>query len=154
MNQIKNSGHKYFKIFFVIFIAFFILIFGSAIFFGTPIGQIPLGIVTLNKIYSQGTRSGQIVKFTEKGVVWKTLEGTLALTQSGAYIGEWNFSVDPKGPDRQKNVDLIYRAMDSGNIVKIDYVQIYGKLPWRGDTSYFVKNIEILGKGTLINLPE
>ena len=100
-----------------------------------------LGLFAYPGTYSQGVRVGQMLKMSEKGVIWKTWEGTLGVTQSGAYIQKWNFSVDQRDPQRDALVAALQRAQESGAIIDISYRQHYGIRRWHGNTSYSVTSV-------------
>ena len=93
-------------------------------------------LVICNFTYSNGTRSGYLVKITKKGYIFKTYEGTLGITglaqtKQGFMSTNWDFSV------RNKKV---YHALDSlqGVPVKLYYKEKLKAMPWQGDTPYFV----------------
>ena len=96
--------------------------------------------------YSDGERAGVPVKFSRKGVIFKTYEGELnvgGLTNSseGAIPTTWSFSV------RRSNEGVhtgLSRAMQDSKRVKLHYHEKYVQLFWRGDTKYFVHRVEIL----------
>jgi uncharacterized protein YxeA len=81
--------------------------------------------------YSEGTRSGELIKFSHKGVIFKTWEGELSQGISGAQI--FAFSVLDK--DKKVISDL---KETEGRYVKITYIERYKTFPWWGDTHYFI----------------
>ncbi len=85
--------------------------------------------------YSEGTRSGELIKFSHKGVIVKTWEGEISQGISGAQI--FQFSVlggkDEVIKQLQKN---------EGNYVKLSYVERYTTFFFWGDTSYFITEVE------------
>ncbi|BAO77596.1 hypothetical protein [Winogradskyella sp. PG-2] len=91
--------------------------------------------------YSEGTRSGNLIKVSKKGVVFKTIEGELNL--GGVSIAEglegniWSFTVLD---DELTNVFKPYE----GKKVKVHYKERYKTMPWLGDTNYIVTEIEEL----------
>jgi len=96
--------------------------------------------------FSSGYRAGVPIKVSYKGVLFKTWEGELnvgGLTNSGqgAIPTTWQFSI-AKG-DEQVRVN-IEEAIERGKRVKLNYKEKYVKFPWRGDTKYFVHEVEIL----------
>jgi len=96
--------------------------------------------------YSSGIRAGVPVKFSRKGVVFKTHEGELnvgGLTNSeeGAIPTTWNFSVRKYEEEVLEDME---RAMTEQKRVKLHYNEKYVQLFWRGDTTYFVYEVEIL----------
>ncbi len=95
--------------------------------------------------YSKGYRSGVIMKLSVKGVIFKTKEGQLNIggfdqTSNQGVSNVWEFSV--KDPDVWQQLE---DAMDKSQRVKLYYSEKYVKLPWRGETKYFVNEVEELG---------
>ena len=101
-------------------------------------------LIGFNYIYGEGDRVGQIIKVSNKGLVWKTWEVGMGLTQSGAYVDYWNFSIDSQDPNQKELIKELTKAYNTGALVKIHYKQRYGTQPWRGDTEYFVQEIKFL----------
>jgi hypothetical protein len=95
--------------------------------------------------YSKGSRAGKIVKFSKKGILFKTYEGQLGLgTVSQTPAGElssglWEFSVY-RGDD--EIIEAINSAMDHGQTVKLHYEEKYFQFDWRGDTKYFITKVD------------
>ncbi|MEM7372209.1 MAG: hypothetical protein AAF587_26560 [Bacteroidota bacterium] len=95
--------------------------------------------------YSSGSRVGQIVKFSKKGVIFKTFEGNL---NAGGFAKDsdgdispnvWAFSVYR---DDDAIVRAIDDAMDQGYAVKLHYKERFYQFDWRGDTKYFIYQVE------------
>lgn len=85
--------------------------------------------------YSEGVRSGELIKFSKKGVLAKTWEGEISQGISGAQI--FSFSVE----DQHK--EAIYDLQEfQGKYVKVYYFERYGTFFWLGDTKYFVTKVE------------
>lgn len=84
--------------------------------------------------YSEGTRSGELIKFSHKGVIFKTWEGEISQGISGAQI--FSFSVESKNKEVIKKLDEL-----QGHYVKLTYFERFGILSWLGDTKYFVKDV-------------
>lgn len=80
--------------------------------------------------YSDGVRSGQLVKFSHKGVMFKTWEGEINQGLSGSQI--FAFSV----LDKDEKVIQSLKDLE-GQYVKISYKERYRTFPWWGDTKYF-----------------
>ena len=78
------------------------------------LGTISYGL--LNYPYSEGVRSGKLVKISKKGVVYPTYEGTLDLG-SGDQL-TWNFSVH----SRDVGDKLVKQ---SGKQVKLQYDELF-----------------------------
>ena len=85
--------------------------------------------------YSDGVRSGQLIKFSHKGVMFKTWEGEISQGLSGSQI--FGFSVlDSDDKVIQELKDL------EGQYVKVTYKERYKTFPWWGDTKYFVTEVQ------------
>ncbi|MBC7641820.1 MAG: 6-phosphogluconate dehydrogenase [Flavobacterium sp.] len=85
--------------------------------------------------YSDGTRSGELIKFSHKGLALKTYEGELSQGISGAQI--FAFSV----MDNETKVIADMKKLQGG-YVKVTYVERYRTFPWWGDTKYFVTAVD------------
>ncbi len=108
-----------------------------------------LGIIIFSFLYwgsySSGVRSGVVVKVSKKGFLFKTYEGQLNLETFGAIKGSsvinqsFDFSVD-------KDDDEIFSQLEqvslSAEHVNLHYTERYVKFFWRGDTKYFVTQVE------------
>jgi hypothetical protein len=98
-------------------------------------------------VYSKGERVGSLMKLSEKGVVFKTLEGQLNIEAFGAVRSQnfvsqtFEFSVENK---QQEVIASLKQAMSEGRRVNIKYIERYWDVPWRGDTKYFVREVDIL----------
>ncbi len=86
--------------------------------------------------YSEGVRSGELIKFSRKGVLFKTWEGEVSQGISGAQI--FTFSV----LDRDEDVIMALREAE-GQYVKLDYEERYTTFSWWGETNYFITKVEI-----------
>jgi len=108
------------------------------------LGLILLGIALIAALYysfiyfvpySEGVRSGELIKISYKGVVIKTWEGEISQGISGAQI--FAFSVE----DNQKDViDKLQKYQ--GRYVKVTYKERFGTFFWLGDTKYFITHVE------------
>ncbi len=93
-----------------------------------------------NMTFSEGTRTGQLIKISKKGYVFKTLEGQLNTggiqgAPDGTMGTIWNFSLKDKS---------LYQKMEEleGKKVMMRYREKFKAMPWQGDTNYFVYEIE------------
>lgn len=85
--------------------------------------------------YSEGVRSGELIKFSRKGVIAKTWEGEISQGISGAQI--FPFSV------LDKDEEVIEKLQEyQGEYVRLRYVERYATFFWLGDTRYFVEEVE------------
>ena len=84
--------------------------------------------------FSEGYRSGELIKFSNKGVLVKTWEGEISQGISGAQI--FQFSVqDSEG-------EVIEQLKDfQGKYVKVTYKERYTTFFWLGDTKYFIIDV-------------
>lgn len=85
--------------------------------------------------YSEGVRSGELIKISNKGMVYKTWEGEISQGISGAQI--FAFSI----LDKDKKVIADLKDLQ-GQYVKVTYIERYRTFSWWGDTKYFVTNVE------------
>lgn len=84
--------------------------------------------------FSEGVRSGELIKISHKGFLIKTWEGEMSQGISGAQI--FSFSVmDNEEETIQALKDL------QGKYVKIEYEERYKTFFWWGDTRYFVTKV-------------
>ncbi len=114
-----------------------IIIIGLALF----VGYI---LFVSNYHYSEGTRTGYLSKFANKGYVFKTYEGDIflggATADNNSLINnQWSFSVPS---DVNGVIDSLHKH--EGNIVKLYYYQVIKNMPWQGDTEYFVYKSEFV----------
>lgn len=95
--------------------------------------------------YEKGVMAGKVLRVTEKGVIFKTYEGKISLDSYGALKGvspiaeTFDFSVE------SDQTELIQKLSDvalSGERVNLTFVKRYMRFPWRGDTKYFVTQVE------------
>lgn len=128
INSIKTRIQKWFKKFFIL------------LSIGLVLG---IGFYALysNWTYSEGTRTGYLIKISKKGYIFKTYEGQLNLggfqtdNSTGLVGNTWNFSIE--------TVEL-YNKMQSfeGEKVTLFYKEINKAMPWQGETNYFVYDIK------------
>lgn len=86
--------------------------------------------------YSDGVRAGELVKFTHKGIIFKTWEGEISQGVSEAQI--FKFSVED---GETKVIDDLNKYQ--GRLVKLTYFERYKTLFWLGDTQYFISKVEL-----------
>ena len=85
--------------------------------------------------YSEGTRAGELIQFSHRGVVVKTWEGEISQGISGAQI--FSFSV------LDKDAEVIEKLKEyQGTFVKVSYVERYASFIIWGETKFFVTNVE------------
>lgn len=85
--------------------------------------------------YSEGVRSGELIKFSHKGVLFKTWEGEVSQGFSGSNI--FIFSV----MDSQQEVINDLKQFE-GQYVKLTYIERYRTFPWWGDSRYYVTEVK------------
>ena len=84
--------------------------------------------------YSEGVRSGELIKFSRKGFITKTWEGEISQGISGAQI--FSFSV------MSNDIEVINQLKKfQGNYVKVEYQERLGTFFFWGDTKYFVTKV-------------
>lgn len=91
--------------------------------------------------YSEGTRSGYLIKLSKKGVVFKTYEAQLNL--GGVQIADglegnmWDFSIIDEN-------QIPYFEDLEGKKVKVFYKERYKSMPWLAKTNYIAYKVEAL----------
>lgn len=94
-----------------------------------------------NYTFSEGTRAGNLIKISKKGILFKTYEGQLKMggidleNQGESLSDTWSFSV--KDRDIVKKLEKL-----QGEKVILRYKEINKAMPWQGDTNYFITDIE------------
>ena len=109
-----------------------------------------LCLVACTENYSNGEKVGVLTEFAESGILWKSWDGKLNITQTGMNTsGEpFTFSFDNDRNDQTKLIELMKEAQVKGWKIKIIYHRTMGK-NWfdnRGRSCYFVKNVEVVDK--------
>ena len=105
--------------------------------------------------YSNGERIGVITQLSNTGVIWKSYEGHLNVTQTGMNSSiPFDFSIDNNKPNPTV-IKTLKDAAEYGWKVKLIYHQARGK-NWfdnRGETNHFIDKVEVLDKNmaTLFN---
>lgn len=85
--------------------------------------------------YSEGTRAGELIKFSNRGVIIKTWEGEISQGISGAQI--FSFSV------LDKNKEVIEKLKEyQGSYVKVTYIERFATFAFWGDTKYFITDVK------------
>lgn len=101
--------------------------------------------------YSEGEKVGNLIEFAEKGVFWDSWEGRMNLTQTGMNTsGEpFQFSFDNDRNDQDSLIKVMYQAQVEGWKVKVKYHAVWGMkniFSNRGETDYFIDDVEVLDK--------
>ena len=127
--RIKNTTRKILKR---------ILIFGLLIIFGVM-------AFMYWGTYESGVMAGKVLRVSEKGLLFKTVEGKLNLETFGALKGaspiaeSFDFSVEKS---EKEVIQQLQEVALSGERVNLYFIKRYGTFPWRGDTRYFVTKVE------------
>lgn len=98
--------------------------------------------------YSDGERAGTVSKFSRRGFIFKTYEGVLNV---GGFSGEtgsltpqyFDFSVKEEAVAAQ-----VKEAVKSGQRVTLHYEEKIMKLPWNGESKYYITGVEVVGPVT------
>lgn len=84
--------------------------------------------------FSDGIRTGELIKFSHKGYIFKTWEGELSQGLSGSQ--KFAFSVMDNEPELIEQMKL-----NQGKFVKIEYIERYGTFSWWGETNYYITKV-------------
>lgn len=102
-----------------------------------------LGVFTYWRFYhpfAEGNRSGLLIRFMNKGYVFKTYEGEIIQPGLRSYpstpvaTNDFQFSVADKAV-----ADSLMGS--EGKEVVLHYQEYFGRLPWRGHSKYVVDKI-------------
>jgi len=87
-------------------------------------------------VFAQGTKAGVLNTFQKKGYVFKTWEGIIIQSGFKANVqsNEFEFSVI-----NERVATLLEK--NSGREVNLHYVRYFGRLPWRGMSTYIVDSV-------------
>ena len=127
-----------------------VLVAGSVLFYFMA------DVVNFN--FSTGSRAGQVMKLSKKGLLFQTWEGQMDMggistnlaNNNSAISSVWEFSVDGR---QEQVIELINRAKNTGQRVNLHYKEKLYTLPWRGDTKYFITKVEFVDPATGQSLP-
>ena len=102
------------------------------------------GSVAVFGTFSSGSRVGYVIKFSKKGLVFKTYEGQLNVggftpNNEGDLSNIWEFSTY-RSDDAIRSA--IEEAMESGDKVRLHYKEKLFQFDWRGDTKYFIYQVD------------
>ena len=84
--------------------------------------------------FSDGIRTGELIKFSHNGYFFKTWEGELSQGFSGSQ--KFEFSVldnQPEVIEQLKN--------NQGKFVRIEYIERYGTFSWWGNSNYYITKV-------------
>jgi hypothetical protein len=96
-------------------------------------------------VYENGVMAGKVLRISEKGYMFKTYEGKLDLETFGALKGTspiastFDFSVESK---EKEVIRMLESVALSGERVNLHFKKRYMKFPWRGETKYFITEVE------------
>lgn len=105
-------------------------------------------LMSCSENYSNGERIGLVTQFSKRGMLWKTYEGHLNITQTGMNSADgFDFSIDGDNED-PTTVSLLDSAASFGWKVKLIYHETFGKnwLSNRGETNHFIDSVIIVDK--------
>jgi hypothetical protein len=110
-----------------------------------------IGIAVFSFLYfgtiEEGVMAGKVLRISKKGILFKTYEGKLNLETFGALKGaspiseSFDFSVES---DQENVIQDLEQVALSGERVNLKFVKRYVAVPWRGDTKYFIVEVERL----------
>lgn len=95
--------------------------------------------------YESGIMAGKVLRISQKGFIFKTYEGKLNLETFGALKGtspiaeSFDFSVE--GSDTAV-INQLEQVSLSGERVNLYFIKRYMTFPWRGESKYFVTQVE------------
>lgn len=119
--------------------------------FGLLTVALALSFTSCKEQYSNGEKVGNLIEFTQKGVVWDSWEGRMNLTQTGMNTsGEpFSFSFDNDRDDQDSLINLMKQAQVEGWKLKLRYHEVWGFKNFfqnRGETDYFIDDVTVIDK--------
>ena len=109
------------------------------------LGAVAIGSCELSNriIYDEGVYTGTMQSFQREGMFWKTYEGQMRMQQNSEEV--WKFSLDA-GRYHNENIEQLAKHINdyanTGIKVDIRYIKPFFAWPWRGETDFFVQQIE------------
>jgi hypothetical protein len=95
--------------------------------------------------YSEGYRAGLLQKFSHKGNIFKTYEGEIILSSvtstTNVALASEKFLFSVRDEKLATQIDTL-----QGQFVIVHYTEKNGKLPWWGETCYFVDSVSVKGR--------
>ncbi len=85
--------------------------------------------------FSDGMRTGELIKFSHKGYFFKTWEGELSQGLSGSQ--KFAFSVMDNEPEVIEHLKT-----NQGKFVRIEYIERYDTFLWWGDSNYYITKVQ------------
>ncbi|MBL7838555.1 MAG: hypothetical protein JNJ75_00290 [Cyclobacteriaceae bacterium] len=98
--------------------------------------------------YEDGYWAGKVLSVSKKGVLFKTYEGRISMESFGALkntspIAEVrDFSVESSNDQVLKDLEQVALT---GERVNLKFKRMFVRFFWRGDTKYFVTEVERVG---------
>lgn len=95
--------------------------------------------------YESGLMAGKVLRISQKGILFKTYEGKLNLETFGALKGtspiaeSFDFSVESSDT---AVINQLQQVSLSGERVNLYFTKRYMTFPWRGESKYFVTQVE------------
>jgi hypothetical protein len=108
-------------------------------------------LVSCSENYGTGERIGVITRFSRSGLIFKSWEGELHVTQTGmnSTMKDFDFSIDNNiEQERNTAINLLDSAAKMGWKVRVIYHEVFAinLTRSRGDTDYFIDSVQILDK--------
>ncbi len=97
--------------------------------------------ISIPYVYSDGVRTGTLIKITKKGYIYKTYEGTLNLGgmvsngEGGVVANTWKFSI----PNKELYSEL---SDNEGKIVSLAYKEYILVPMYEGQTNYLIEEVK------------
>lgn len=110
------------------------------------------GIVTGHFHVADTRAAGHVTRLVHHGVIWRSWEATLAVTQNGSladrstwlsYSDPLYFSIASRDPDAELKADVLMDALRSGAHVRVSLTERSGVLPWLGTTGIYLDRIDV-----------
>lgn len=88
--------------------------------------------------YSEGTRAGQLVKFSKRGLICKTWEGEIVLGgMKDGVVNTFSFSVTDK-----TMIPVLQKAINEQTPITVSYTETWGHWYCSRDTDYLITGVK------------
>lgn len=107
--------------------------------------------------FSKGERIGLVTKFAQSGLIWKSYEGELHVTQTGmnSTMKDFDFSIDNNKSNQESLISTLDSSAKDGWKIRLIYHQCQNEniTGSRGETNYFIDSVQVLDRNinTLFN---
>lgn len=98
--------------------------------------------------YEDGYWAGKVLSVSKKGILFKTHEGRLSMESFGA-LKNTSPLAETRDFSVERGNEMVLKELEqvalTGERVNVKFKKMFVRFFWRGDTKYFVTDVERLG---------